>query len=153
MYVTPFFSCEENRADSTVRWPYFFDQEDYEAMQNESAAPVFTCWNGIVVFKADPVLPIHLRSNTSLSTDPLPFKLPDTHPAANDSSLRGLSPALTPPVGFRASAPDECYSSECFLLPYDFRRMFNLQRIFVNPRVIVGYEWRYVRISLSPIPS
>lgn len=122
-------------------------------MQNESAAPVFTCWNGIVVFKADPVLPIHLRSNTSLSTDPLPFKLPDTHPAASDSSLRGLSPALTPPVGFRASAPDECYSSECFLLPYDFRRMFNLQRIFVNPRVVVGYEWRYVRISLSPIPS
>ncbi|KAG6379380.1 hypothetical protein JVT61DRAFT_11845 [Boletus reticuloceps] len=113
--------------------------EDYEAMKTESPVPVFACWNGIVVFKADPVLPIHLRSNRTLSNDPLPFALPATHPAAI-----GPNPGLTPPVRFRASAPGECFSSECFLLPYDFRRVFNMQRIFVNPRVIVGYEWRYV---------
>jgi len=124
-------------------WPYFFEMEDYEAMKNESPVPVFTCWNGIVVFKADPVLPIHLRSNRTLSSDPLPFELPATHPAAHDPSLRGPSPALTPPLRFRASAEGECFSSESFLLPYDFRRLFNLQRIFANPRVIVGYDWRF----------
>jgi hypothetical protein len=106
--------------------------------------PVFTCWNGIVVFKADPVLPIHLRSNRTLSSDALPFELPATHPAANDPSLRGPSPALTPPIRFRASAPGECFSSESFLLPYDLRRVFNMQRIFANSRVVVGYDWRYV---------
>ncbi|KAG8216632.1 cryptococcal mannosyltransferase 1-domain-containing protein [Butyriboletus roseoflavus] len=129
----------------TLRWPYFFDIEDYEAMQTESPVPVFTCWNGIVVFKADPVLPIHLRSNRTLSSDPLPFELPATHPAAHDPSLRGPNPALTPPVRFRASAPGECFSSESFLLLYDFRRLFNMQRILVNPRVIVGYDWRCVQ--------
>ena len=146
MYVllTALFRAWNIKAYFSVRWPYFFDGEDYEAMKTESPVPVFTCWNGIVVFKADPVLPIHLRSNRTLSSDPLPFELPATHPAAHDPSLRGPNPALTPPVRFRASVPGECFSSESFLLPYDFRRLFNMQRILVNPRVIVAYHWRYV---------
>jgi hypothetical protein len=113
-------------------------------MQTDSPAPVFSCWNGIVVFAADPLIPIPLRSNRTLSTDPLPYELPSTHPAAQDPSMRGSSPALTPPMKFRASAPGECFSSESFLLPYDLRRQFNLQRIYVNPRVITAYKWRYV---------
>ena len=138
-------SCARKRsAQSTVRWPHFFDIQDYEAMQTESPVPVFSCWNGIVVFKADPVLPIYLRSNRTLSNNPLPFALPASHPVAHDPSLQGPTPALTPPTRFRASAPGECLSSESFLLPYDFRRVFNMQRIFSNPRVIVAYDWRYV---------
>lgn len=124
-------------------WPYFFDPADYRAMQDEAPVPVFTCWNGIVVLSADPLLPIHLRSNRTLSTEPFPFELPSTHPAAANACMRGPSPALTPPVRFRASAPGECYSSESFLLPYDLRRLFNLQRIFVNPRVVTAYQWRF----------
>ena len=113
-------------------------------MHTESPVPVFSCWNGIVVFKADPVLPIHLRSNRTLSNNPLSFALPTSHPVAHDASLQGPTPALTPPIRFRVSIPGECFSSESFLLPYDLRRVFNLQRIFVNPRVIVAYDWRYV---------
>ncbi|KAF8547495.1 glycosyltransferase family 69 protein [Imleria badia] len=134
---------DRRRRLTSVIWPHFFDVEDYEAMQTESPVSVFTCWNGIVAFKADPLLPIHLRSNSTLSNDPLPFELPDTHPAANDPSLRGPSPALTPPARFRASTSRECLSSESFLLPYDFRRVFNMQRIFLNPRVVVAYKWRF----------
>ncbi|KAH7884203.1 glycosyltransferase family 69 protein [Phlebopus sp. FC_14] len=124
-------------------WPYFFDETDYRAMLTESPVPVFTCWNGIIVVQADPLIPIPLRSNRTLSPDALPYNLPSTHPAAHDPSLRGPSPALTPPARFRASAPGECFSSESFLLPYDLRRLFNMQRVFVNPRVIVGYQWRF----------
>lgn len=124
-------------------WPYFFDEADYQAMQTESPVPVFTCWNGIVVFTADPLLPIALRSNRTLSNDPLSYELPATHPATHNASMRGPSPALTPPIRFRASAPEECFSSESFLLPYDMRRQFNLQRIYVNPRVINAYDWRF----------
>ncbi|KAN0082834.1 Cryptococcal mannosyltransferase 1 domain containing protein [Tylopilus felleus] len=69
--------------------------------------------------------------------------LPDTHPSANDTALHALSPASRPPVRFRTSSWRECYSSECFLPPYDFRRVFNMNRIFVNPRVIIAYEWRF----------
>ncbi|OAX36267.1 glycosyltransferase family 69 protein [Rhizopogon vinicolor AM-OR11-026] len=124
-------------------WPYFFDEADYHAMQADSPVPVFTCWNGIVAFAADPLLPIALRSNRTLSNNSLPYNLPSTHPAAHNSSMRGPNPALTPPIRFRASAPGECFSSESFLLPYDMRRQFNLQQIYVNPRVINGYDWRF----------
>lgn len=113
-------------------------------MQTDSPVPVFTCWNGVVAFAADPLLPIALRSNRTLSNDPLPYNLPSTHPAAHNASMRGPSPALTPPIRFRASAPGECFSSESFLLPYDMRRQFNLQQIYLNPRVINGYDWRCV---------
>lgn len=136
------------QSNPTRRWPYFFDEADYRAMQTDSPAPVFSCWNGIVVFNADPLIPIHLRSNRTLSIDPLPYDLPATHPAAQDPAMRGPSPALTPPIQFRASAPGECFSSESFLLPYDLRRQFNLQRIFVNPRVITAYKWRYVSAGI-----
>ncbi|KAG2047515.1 hypothetical protein BDR06DRAFT_963849 [Suillus hirtellus] len=124
-------------------WPYFFDEADYKAMHTDSPVPVFTCWNGIVVFTADPLLPIALRSNRTLSNDPLPYELPATHPAAHNASMQGPSPALTPPIRFRASAPEECFSSESFLLPYDMRRQFNLQNIYLNPRVINAYDWRF----------
>ncbi|KAG1736694.1 glycosyltransferase family 69 protein [Suillus paluster] len=124
-------------------WPYFFDEADYHAMQEDSPAPVFACWNGITVFTADPLIPIALRSNRTLSNDPLPYELPSTHPATQDASMRGPSPALTPPIEFRVSVPEECFSSESFLLPYDLRRQFNLQRMYVNPRVINAYRWRY----------
>jgi hypothetical protein len=113
-------------------------------MHTESPVPVFTCWNGIVVFTADPLLPIALRSNRTLSNDPLPYELPATHPATHNASMQGPSPALTPPIQFRASAPGECFSSESFLLPYDLRRQFNLQHIYLNPKVINGYDWRFV---------
>jgi len=138
----------KNLIGTTPSWPYFFDEADYHAIQTESPVPVFTCWNGIAVFTADPLLPIALRSNRTLSNDPLPYDLPSIHPAAHNASMRGPSPALTPPIQFRASAPEECYSSESFLLPYDLRRQFNLKRIFVNSRVINGYQWRYVTCNI-----
>ena len=121
-------------------WPYFFDTADYEAMKAEEPVPVFTCWNGIVVFKADPLLPVHLRSNRTLSTSPLASPPPANHPWAKKVAE---SPALTPPLVFRASAEGECYSSESFLLPYDFRRIMDLGKIYANPRVISGYVWKY----------
>ncbi|KAI0686544.1 cryptococcal mannosyltransferase 1-domain-containing protein [Earliella scabrosa] len=121
-------------------WPYFFDTADYEAMKAEEPVPVFTCWNGMVIFKADPLLPVHLRSNQTLSTAPLKDPLPSHHPYLHKL---GDSPALTPPLTFRASQEGECYSSESFLLPYDFRRVMGLTKIYANPRVIVGYVWKY----------
>lgn len=122
-------------------WPFFFDTASYEAMKKEEPVPVFTCWNGIVAFRADPVLPVHLRSNTTLSTAPLPHALPAHHPYLGKL---GTSPALTPPLVFRANAESEkCYSSESFLLPYDLRRVMNLEEIYVNTRVVVGYGWKH----------
>lgn len=122
-------------------WPYFFDAADYTAMKEGAPVPVFTCWNGITVFAADPLVPVHLRTNRTLSTSPLQRPPPPTHPLAN--TVRD-SPAVTPPLSFRSSPRGEgCFSSESFLLPYDMRRIMGLERIYVNPRVIAGYTWKF----------
>ncbi|KAJ7492035.1 cryptococcal mannosyltransferase 1-domain-containing protein [Mycena latifolia] len=122
-------------------WPYFLDDVGMQAVMADEPAPVFTCWNGIVAFRADPLLPIALRTPGRLSTAPLSTPLPDTHPAYPQPE--SLTPALTPPIAFRSSAPHECYSSESFNFPYDLRRQFDMQRIYLNPRVINSYEWKY----------
>ncbi|EKM61680.1 glycosyltransferase family 69 protein [Phanerochaete carnosa HHB-10118-sp] len=122
-------------------WPYFFDAADYEAMKTDSPVPVFSCWNGIVAFVADPVLPIHLRSNRTLSTSPLRHLPPPTHPLKDTVAE---SPTLTPPLKFRSAPRGEgCFHSESFLLPYDMRRIMGLERIYVNPRVITAYVWHF----------
>lgn len=107
----------------------------------DDPAPAFACWNGIVAFKPEPFLPIALRIPGKLSTSPLSRPLASTHPAFPQPL--DLSPAQTPPLRFRASTDKECYSSESFNLPYDFRRQFDLQNIYVNPRVINAYVWEY----------
>ncbi|KAJ7587101.1 cryptococcal mannosyltransferase 1-domain-containing protein [Mycena floridula] len=96
-------------------WPYLFDDEGKQAVMNDEPAAVFSCWNGIVAFRADPVLPDHLRNVSNLTLAPLKF---------------------------RASTQDECFSSESFNFPYDLRRRFNMNEIYMNPRVITSYQWR-----------
>ncbi|GJE89691.1 glycosyltransferase family 69 protein [Phanerochaete sordida] len=122
-------------------WPYFFDAADYQAMKQDAPVPVFSCWNGIVAFVADPMIPVHLRSNHTLSTSPLPRLPPATHPLAGTV---GASPAVTPPLHFRSAPRGEgCFHSESFLLPYDMRRIMGLERVFVNPRVTTAYAWHF----------
>ena len=123
-------------------WPYFLDATDRAAMEADEPVPVLTCWNGIVAFAADPLLPMHLRRNHTLSHKALGVAPPARHPLASVAE-KASSPALTPPLRFRASAEGECFSSESFLLPYDFRRIMGLDRIFVNPRVITAYKWKF----------
>ncbi|KAJ7757620.1 cryptococcal mannosyltransferase 1-domain-containing protein [Mycena metata] len=122
-------------------WPYFLEDAGMEAVMHDEPAPVFTCWNGIVAFRADPMLPPSLRTPGGLSTAPLSRPLPETHPAYPQPA--GLTPAATPPLKFRLSGDKECFSSESFNFPYDLRRQFDMQRIYLNPRVINAYEWKY----------
>ncbi|KAJ7157234.1 glycosyltransferase family 69 protein [Mycena filopes] len=122
-------------------WPYFLEDAGMEAVMQDEPAPVFACWNGIVAFSAEPILPPALRTPGRLSTAPLPRPLPETHPAYPQPA--SLTPAETPPLKFRRSGDKECFSSESFNFPYDLRRQFDLQRIYLNPRVINAYEWKY----------
>ncbi|KAJ7118503.1 cryptococcal mannosyltransferase 1-domain-containing protein [Mycena crocata] len=121
-------------------WPYFFEDSGFRAVMADEPAPVFACWNGIVSMRADPFLPVPLRRG-QLSNTPLPRPLPATHPAY--PQVENLTPAGTPPLRFRASAPSECFSSESFNVPYDFRRQFALSKIYANPCVITAYRWKY----------
>ena len=113
--------------------PYFLDATDRAAMEADEPVPVLTCWNGIVAFAADPLLPVHLRRNHTLSHKALGVAPPARHPLASVAE-KASSPALTPPLRFRASAEGECFSSESFLLPYDFRRIMGLETLKAKTR-------------------
>ncbi|KAJ7208978.1 cryptococcal mannosyltransferase 1-domain-containing protein [Mycena pura] len=128
------------RIASTL-WPYFLEDTGFRAVMADEPAPVFACWNGIAAMRADPFLPRALRSGDQLSAAPRARPLAATHPLhprpANET------PAAAPPLRFRASAPGECFSSESFLLPYDLRRVYGLEHIYANPRVVNAYTWEY----------
>ncbi|KAJ7788849.1 cryptococcal mannosyltransferase 1-domain-containing protein [Mycena olivaceomarginata] len=121
------------------QWPYFSEESGFAAVMANEPAPVFTCWNGIVSIRAEPFLPTEMRRG-GLSAPPLP-PLSPTHPAYPRPANQ--TPATAPPLRFCSSSPDECFSSESFNLPYDLRRLFGLERIYVNPRVITAYKWRF----------
>ncbi|KAJ7630355.1 cryptococcal mannosyltransferase 1-domain-containing protein [Roridomyces roridus] len=126
----------------STNWPYFFEDAGLHAILREEPVPVFTCWNGIVAFKADPLIPVSLRTPGRLSTSPLSNPLPSSHPAYPQPL--NTTPADTAPLLFRPNGKNEpCFTSESFNLPYDFRRQFDLQNIYVNARVITAYEWDF----------
>lgn len=124
-------------------WPYIIEDAGRIDIENDRAASVFTCWNGIVAVRAEPLLSPHLRDNTTslLSSADLPRPLPPSHPAYTD--YQHTPPRSAPALKFRASSPRECFSSESFLFPYDLRRQFMLEDIYVNPRVITAYQWKH----------
>ncbi|KAJ7089971.1 cryptococcal mannosyltransferase 1-domain-containing protein [Mycena epipterygia] len=126
---------------ASTLYPYFLEDMGWRGVTTDEPAPVFTCWNGIVAFRADPFLPLALRSGNQLSTKPLSRPLASTHPAYGQPA--NMTPALTPPLRFRTHIDGECFSSESFLLPYDLRRQFDMNEIYVNPRVICSYSWEY----------
>ncbi|KAJ7681711.1 cryptococcal mannosyltransferase 1-domain-containing protein [Mycena olivaceomarginata] len=119
------------------QWLYF---SGFAAVMANEPAPVFTCWNGIASIRAEPfLLPTEMRRG-GLSAPPLP-PLSPTHPAYPRPANQ--TPATAPPLRFCSSSLDECFSSESFNLLYDLRCLFGLERIYVNPRVITAYKWRF----------
>ncbi|KAF7334689.1 Glycosyltransferase family 69 protein [Mycena venus] len=133
-------------------WPYFLDDPSLHQSMNDEPVSAFTCWNGIVSIRAEPFLPPSLRSTApgkQLSSAPLTPALPSTHPLytpPHAGNTAEMTPASAPPLRFRASsslATGECFSSESFNLPYDLQRVFALSDIYVNPRVITAYQWRF----------
>jgi len=80
--------------------------------------------------------------------DDLAARGPGPHPplSSNTTKLLDTSSLLPLSIHTRASPsyrPMECFSSECFLSSYDFRRQFRWDRIYVNPRVVVAYDWNF----------
>ncbi|KAH7104135.1 cryptococcal mannosyltransferase 1-domain-containing protein [Auriculariales sp. MPI-PUGE-AT-0066] len=123
-------------------WPYLMERHGAAAVMRHEPAQVFSCWNGIVSMRADifvpPVLRNKSRIESHLSSKRLLYTIPETHPARN---LQHLPPAEMPPLKFRVSEGEECFSSECFLIPYDMQRQYGLRGIYMNPRVVSTYIW------------
>ena len=124
-------------------YPYVFEDVGMNKVMAGEPADVFSCWNGITAMRADPFFsPQQRNASTPLSGGSLSPWLPFGHPfyATNADT----APAKMPALRFRTSVDNyECFSSECFLISYDFRRQFSLNNIYINPRVIVAYDWNF----------
>ncbi|KAF7308229.1 hypothetical protein HMN09_00670800 [Mycena chlorophos] len=146
---------------ASTLWPYLFEETGHRQIAKNEPAVVSACWNGITAMRADPFLPPALRTGVpafpkpqtgldteseattqswSLSHNALP-PLVATHPSYPRPA--NATAADAPALKFRASGPQECFSSESFLLPYDLRRLFGMENILLNPLVINSYSWEY----------
>ncbi|EJD37736.1 hypothetical protein AURDEDRAFT_72858 [Auricularia subglabra TFB-10046 SS5] len=119
-------------------WPYFVEDAGTNGVTKSEPFKVLSCWNGIAALRAEPFLPPAKRTNGTLSAKPLRWPLAHSHPS--------YQPERTPPrdlpeLRFRASAAEECFSSECLLLAYDLRVLYALEEIWINPRVLSAYSW------------
>ncbi|EJD44928.1 hypothetical protein AURDEDRAFT_114248 [Auricularia subglabra TFB-10046 SS5] len=125
----------------TSMYPFVFEELGMRMVMRDEPAPVFSCWNGILAAAAEPFVPpqYRLRNATRLSQSALAPPLPPSHPqhAAHATTPPFDQPALM----FRDSAPDECFSSESFNMPYDLRRQFRLEKIYMLPSVITTYHY------------
>lgn len=122
-------------------WPYTLEDVGAQAILQDEPAPVSACWNGIVSMRAQPFLPPALRARNgtkALSAAPLTHRLPAAHPAYAGGA-RPAPPRAQPPLMFRKTHEGECFSSECFLLPYDMRLLFGMDRVYMHPRVVNAY--------------
>lgn len=110
------------------------------AIMKDESAPVFTCWNGIVAFRPDPFPPPSSRKPGSLSTFPASVEVPESHPWVQEGKVRpGMAPASMPELKFRASGSRECFGSESFNLPYDLRRVYDMQCVSFPPFFLIRF--------------
>lgn len=127
------------------QWPYLLEDTGMNAIMKDEPAPVFTCWNGIVSFRPDPFLPPSSRKSGVLSTLPANFEVPESHPWVQEGRVKkGMAPVEMPELRFRASGRRECFGSESFNLPYDLRRVYDMQCVSFLSRSFSSFLlWRF----------
>jgi hypothetical protein len=132
-------------------YPYFFDGASQQLVRGGEPVPVYSCWNGIVVFKGDIVTKDGIVFRDSVSLQPgLTKKFDD-----DDELVEELVEELRQNNGSFAKEGPICYHSECLLFCEDMRNLPSPRRnIFLNPRVRVAYSrWFYYwsKLILQPI--
>jgi len=101
----------------TWEYPWFTDSTARKQVFQNKPIRVLSCWNGLVVFKADPLI------------------------LANKTSDEGPNQRAAP-LRFRISRSGEIWSSECLLFCKDLLRL-GYERILINPTVKVSYQKRW----------
>jgi hypothetical protein len=106
-------------------YPYVADNETQLLLRQNKPFRVKTCWNGVVIMNAIPLIQV-----------PYYFS----------------SKAVQHNVTFRASIiEDHCDSSECFLICKDYWYL-GFKQIFINPNVKVAYHWRFYQVHNYLVP-
>jgi hypothetical protein len=107
-------------------YPYFINKEGQDLVINHKPIRVFSCWNGVIAFKALPLKSRQIKFR---------YKMNSTFPKAELKN-----PAKT------------YYESECTYFIIDMFS-FGYTKIFINPDVQVSYEHKYSFMTKYFIPS
>ena len=108
-------------------FPYFVNKEGQELVINHKPIRVFSCWNGVMAFKAEPLKDKKIQFRYELNSD------------------REVQYFLNADQQFN-------YESECTYFHID---LFSLgyQKKFINPDVRVAYEYKYYHLQKMYFPN
>ena len=108
-------------------FPYFLNKEGQDLVLNHRPVRVFSCWNGVIAFKASPLKDKKVQFR---------HKMPN-------SSL---------PKNILTNQAKTYYESECTYFNIDLHSL-GFDKKFINPDVRVAYEYYYLIKSKYYIPS
>ncbi|CAG9335901.1 unnamed protein product [Blepharisma stoltei] len=97
-------------------YPFTRHNESQVLIKNNEPFEVYSCWNGIAILNAEPILKQGVK-----------FR-----PRKYDSENC------------------ECPQSECLLICTDYRKK-GYDKIYINPKVRVSYEWKYYMLHKYPV--
>ena len=107
-------------------FPYFTNKEGQDLLINHKPIRIFSCWNGIIAFKADP-----------LKNKAIQFRLRYNY---------------TFPIAQTKNLVRTYYESECTYFNIDLHSLGFTKR-FINPDVRVSYDYKYLFRAKYFIPS
>ncbi|KAF7872407.1 hypothetical protein EAF04_003328 [Stromatinia cepivora] len=109
------------RKTSSLSWPYFYSSQSLNALKRNEPVPVKSCWNGMVVFDAEPWYPSSSKEQGINNSQSHNFK---------GLKFRGVADSL---------AQKHVEGSECCLIHAD-NPLRESKGIYVNPNVRVAYR-------------
>ena len=126
MFYDRWVSIDLNGEGMTKYFPYFIDKEGQDLVINHRPVRVFSCWNGVIAFKALPLknrlVQFRHKNNTIL------------------------------PKSLLKNPSKTYFESECTYFNIDLFK-FGYTKKFINPDVRVGYNKFYLYKSKYFIPS
>ena len=126
MFYDRWVSIDLNGEGMTKYFPYFINKEGQDLVINHKPVRVFSCWNGIIAFKAKPLKNKHVQFRYKNYTI-----LPK-------SVLKNPSKTY--------------FESECTYFNIDLHNLGYTKK-FINPEVRVGYNIYYLYRAKYYIPS
>ena len=108
-------------------FPYFANKEGQDLVINHKPIRVFSCWNGVMVFTAEPLKDKKIQFRYELNPD-----REIIHPINTDQQFN--------------------YESECTYFHIDLHTLGYTKR-FINPDVRVAYEYKYYYLQKMFIPN
>ncbi|KXZ52448.1 hypothetical protein GPECTOR_9g492 [Gonium pectorale] len=123
--------------------PYSLDAWTAPRLAAGLPTPVYCCWNGLAVLRADPLL--GKMAATTPQAEAEDVRKLAQHSLAGPAAGRNGSRAAQDPLRFRSHRPTECAASECSMFCDDLHAA-GYHRVMIDPNVRLSYDWPVARV-------